>query len=152
MLPETAKPPKGGDAKPVPQLERRRARRSSGSNGYRKERHVSGIINGFSGRWLVAAVPAALLLFCVVGVAQAERVVNAGEPIVLSDDITNRVVVVQSYASNNGHGNNDDGVDSSNPGKGGGGPNGSTDESCPSDGACVDDESGGGGASPSKNK
>jgi hypothetical protein len=91
------------------------------------------------------------------GEVAADRMVNANEPIIVSNDITNRTTGVRSFEmdvaegqSNNGHGNNDDGVDSSNPGKGGGGPNGSVDESCSGSGTCVDDEGHGGGSSKKK--
>jgi hypothetical protein len=104
---------------------------------------------------LGGAVAVFALLFLGPGVAMAERVVNSADPIVVSDDITNRTIAVQSLddgAGNHGHGNNEDGVDSSNPGGGDGGPNGSVDASCDGDGACVDDESSGGGSAMSNNK
>jgi hypothetical protein len=104
---------------------------------------------------LLGGVAAAfLVLFLGPGYVLAERVVNSGEPIVVSDDITDRTVAVQSLDGNGnqGHGNNEDGVDSSNPGQGGGGPNGSVDESCSGDGSCVDDEGSGGGSSVSLSK
>jgi hypothetical protein len=106
---------------------------------------------------LSGVIAAFLLVFLGPGFAMAERVVNAGEPIVISDDITNRTKAVQSVngglpGDNQGHGNNDDGVDSSNPGQGGGGPNGSTDASCDGSGECVDDEGSGGGSVMSKGK
>ena len=92
------------------------------------------------------------------GIAWADYTVNAGEPIVVSDDVFDLTTEVVSLTGgpaisgieNNGHGNNIDGVDSSNPGQGNGGPNGDTAESCDGPGECVDDESNGGGASPSQ--
>jgi hypothetical protein len=106
-----------------------------------------------------------LLLWLTPAGALADRVVNSNEPIVISNDITNRTTNVRSFESdaddalaepegqgNHGHGNNEDGVDSSNPGQGGGGPNGDVDESCDGTGECIDDESSGGGASPSNGK
>jgi hypothetical protein len=108
---------------------------------------------------LSGVIAAFLLVFLGPGFAMAERVVNAGEPIVISDDITNRTKAVQSLngdvlggKDNQGHGNNEDGVDSSNPAQGGGGPNGSTDASCDGTGTCVDDESSGGGSAMSQGK
>ncbi len=94
----------------------------------------------------------ALILGAVIVVGSAspvfaDYVVDAFEPVVVSDDIYNTSTEVVSLAgpsnkTNNGHGNNEDGVDSSNPGKGGGGPNGAEDTSCNGDGPCVDDEKG----------
>ncbi len=110
---------------------------------------------------LSGVIAAFLLVFLGPGFAMAERVVNAGEPIVISDDITNRTKAVQSLngdvlgdggKDNQGHGNNDDGVDSSNPGQGDGGPGGSVDQSCDGNGECVDDESSGGGSAMSQGK
>jgi hypothetical protein len=106
---------------------------------------------------LSGVIAAFMLAFLGPGFAMADRVVNAGEPIVVSDDITNRTIAVQSLdgdgaGDNQGHGNNEDGVDSSNPGQGGGGPSGTTDASCDGSGECIDDESKGGGSAMSKNK
>jgi hypothetical protein len=89
------------------------------------------------------------------GVALADYVVGAGEPVVISDDVFDRTTQVISLAgpSNNGHGNNEDGIDSSNPGQGDGGPSGGDDTGCDANGEnCVDDEASGGGASQSKKK
>lgn len=116
-------------------------------------------------RGLLWSAGALLLVQLGPTTAAADRLVNANEPIIISNDITERTTDVNSASDvpvdlvgdgmgkdNNGHGNNDDGVDSSNPGQGAGGPNGDTDASCDGSGECVDDESGGGGASPSNGK
>jgi hypothetical protein len=109
-------------------------------------------------RGLLWSAGALLLVQLGSATAAADRVVNANEPIIISNDITERTTDVESASDvpvdfggqdNNGHGNNDDGVDSSNLGQGNGGPNGDTDASCDGSGTCVDDESSGGGASPS---
>jgi hypothetical protein len=131
-----------------------------------------------AGCWRALVALAFLLPFVAATEARADRVVNANEPVVISNDITNRTTGVRSAESgvadedeaetpaspseddavaspapeNHGHGNNDDGVDSSNPGQGNGGPNGGVDESCDGSGACVDDESADGGSSKGKKK
>jgi hypothetical protein len=133
------------------------------------------------GCWRALVALAFLLPFAAASEARADRVVNANEPVVISNDITNRTTGVRSAESgvadeddaeapavpaspsgddavaspapgNHGHGNNEDGVDSSNPGQGKGGPNGGVDESCDGSGACVDDESTGGGSSKGNKK
>ena len=108
--------------------------------------------------WNSILVALAVLAFGP-GLAAADYVVNAGEPVVISDDVFDRTTTVVSLTGgpssdgqdNNGHGNNEDGVDSSNPGQGGGGPNGGVDASCDGSGDCVDDESGGGSSSSNGN-
>jgi hypothetical protein len=120
--------------------------------------------------WLLVLAASAMAVIGG-GVALADFVVGAGEPVVISDDVFDRTTQVVSLAGpaggdtspagspagddgsgtdNNGHGNNVDGVDSSNPGQGGGGPNGGTDESCDGTGECVDDEATSGGSKGKK--
>ena len=110
--------------------------------------------------WRLALI-AAIALF-VPSASLADYTVNAGQPVVVSDDIYKRTAQVGSAGdgpsssdadkTNQGHGNNEDGVDSSNPGQGGGGPNGAEDSSCDGTGECVDDESKGGGSIMNKKK
>jgi hypothetical protein len=78
---------------------------------------------------LLSAAVLCLLLPAAAGIARADRVVNANEPIVISDDITDMTqpVVSASFASggedSGGNGNDDNrsGLgDDTNPGQGGG--------------------------------
>jgi hypothetical protein len=60
--------------------------------------------------------PICLLLLVFPGVVRAERVVDASEPVVVSNDITNDTVSVESAASGNRSGLGD----GTNPGEGDG--------------------------------
>jgi hypothetical protein len=104
-----------------------------------------------TGRLKVLAILVALsFLMAGSGAVLAESVVSSHKPVIVSDDITNKITGVKSASDaneNNGHGNNDDGVDISNPGDGDGGPTGATDPS-----GETDDEGKGGGSMMAQGK
>ncbi len=71
------------------------------------------------GNSTIGLCASAFLLMSGAGIASADRVVNANQPVVIADDVTNRVTVVES-ASGGPDGGSSGLGDGTNPGQGSG--------------------------------